>query len=336
MPHILVLGATGTLGSALCAHLLNAGHTVFGLARSPSKASGLLQSEILPVLGSVESPQGITSALLEHPEISVVVDAAAVYGESVTILNIIKAASEERLKRFGAASVPKGIAPKLGYVYVSGMWVHGSDKTNYVSDASPLTGDTDSHTNKPVNMVAWRPEIERLILSADVRSLLDTAIVRPATLYGNTSAIWTAPMMAVHNAAKNGESVAKVPLEAGGTPILIHVADAAAAISCVVEKLPLISGSGVYPVFDVMGHVESMQAIFEGVGRALGFKGTVELVGAAEGDVLADALGASLVGDSTRLRTILGWEGPKRKSFLQGIGVYAKAWQAGFEAQQKK
>jgi nucleoside-diphosphate-sugar epimerase len=65
MPHVLVLGATGTLGSALCTHLLNAGHTVFGLARSPSKASGLLQSEIIPVLGSVELPQGITNALLD-------------------------------------------------------------------------------------------------------------------------------------------------------------------------------------------------------------------------------------------------------------------------------
>jgi hypothetical protein len=52
----------------------------------------------------------------------VVVYAAAVYGESATILNIIKAASEERLKRFAAAKVPKDIAPNLGYVYVSGMW----------------------------------------------------------------------------------------------------------------------------------------------------------------------------------------------------------------------
>jgi nucleoside-diphosphate-sugar epimerase len=335
MPHVLVLGATGTLGSALCAQLLNAGHTVFGLARSSSKASGLLQSEIIPVLGSVESPQGITNALLDHPEISVVVDAAAVYGESVTVLNVIKAASEERLKRFAAASVPKDIAPRLGYVYVSGMWVHGSDKTSYISDANPLTGDTDAHTNKPVAMLAWRPEIERLILSAEVRAVLDTAIVRPATLYGNTSAIWTGPMMAVYNAVKNGASVAKVPLEAGGTPVFIHVADAASAISCVIERLPLISKTGVYPVFDVMGHVESTQAIFEGVGRALGFKGTVELVGAPEGDVLSDALGTSVVADSTRLKTILGWEGPKRKSFLQGIGVYAKAWQAGFEAQKR-
>jgi nucleoside-diphosphate-sugar epimerase len=332
MPNILVLGATGTLGSALCAHLLNAGHTVFGLARSPSKASGLLQSEIIPVLGSVESPQGITNTILDHPEISVVVDAAAVYGESVTVLNVIKAASEERLKRFAAAGVPKDIAPKLGYVYVSGMWVHGSDKTNYKSDANPLTGDTDARTTKPVTMVAWRPEIERLILSAEIQSLLDTAIVRPATLYGNTSAIWTGPMTAVYSAVKNGASAAKVPLEAGGTPVFIHVADAASGISCVIEKLPLISKT---PVFDVMGHVESTQAIFEGVGRALGFNGTVELVGAPEGDVLNEALGASLLGDSTKLKTILGWEGPKRKSFLQGIGVYAKAWQAGFEAHQK-
>ena len=335
MPHVLILGATGTLGSALCLHLLNAGHTVFGLARSPAKASGLLQSEIIPVLGSVESPQGITDALRDHPEISVVIDAAAVYGESVTVLNVIKAASEERMKRFAAAGVPKDVAPKIGYIYVSGMWVHGSDKTTYVSDANPLTGDVDAKMNKPVSMVGWRPEVERLILSAEVRSLLDTAVVRPATLYGNTSAIWTGPMMAVYSAIKEGAKVAKVPLEAGGIAVLIHVADAASAISCVVEKLPLISKTALYPAFDLMGQVESMQAVFEGVGRALGFKGTIELVGAPEGDVLNDALGSSILADSSRLKTILGWEGPKRKTFLQGVGVYAKAWQAGFEAHQK-
>jgi len=335
MPHILILGATGYLGSALCTHLLNAGHTVYGLARSPSKASGLLQLEIIPVLGSVESPAGITEALRAHPEVSVIVDAAAVYGESVTLLNLIKAAGEERLKRFAAAGVPTDIAPKLGYVYVSGMWVHGSDKAGYASDGNPLTGDIDASTTKPVAMVGWRPQVERLILSAETRDLLDTAIVRPACMYGNASGIWTGPMMTILNAVNGGAGAVKIPLEAGGTASLVHVADAASGISCVIEKLPLMAKTGVYPVFDVMAQVESLEAIFEGAGRTLGLKDNVELIGAAKGDVLSDALGASVVGDSTRLISILGWEGPKRKSFLQGIAVYTKAWQAAFEARKE-
>ena len=136
MPHVLVLGATGTLGSALCRALLRAGHTVYGLARSSAKASSLWQSEIIPVLGSVESPQAILETLRASPEISVVVDAAAVHGESATLLNLFKSAGEERLRDFVKKGVPRNIAPKLGYVYVSGMWGKQSPVTTLLVDIS--------------------------------------------------------------------------------------------------------------------------------------------------------------------------------------------------------
>ena len=333
MPSILVLGATGYLGSAICSTLLNNGHTVYGLARSQAKASTLIQSETIPVIGSVQSPEAITRILTTHPEITIVVDAAAVYGDSVTLLNLIKEAGTARLQRFNAAKIPQGVAPKLGYVYVSGMWVHGSSRAEYVSDANPLTRDTDAEVTKPVAIVGWRPEVERLVLAKETRDVLDTAIVRPACMYGRSSAIWSGPMMALHSAL--GQDTAKIALAPGATPIFIHVADAAAGIVTVLEKLPLISGTGMYPVFDVMGQVESMQAIMEGAALVMGFKGKVELVGAPEGDYLGDALGTSTLGDSTRLKTILGWKGPVQKGFLQGIEVYTKAWLAGFEAQKR-
>ena len=161
--------------------------------------------------------------------------------------------------------------------------------------------------------------------------MLDTAIVRPACAYGNTSAIWTAPLSTIYQAAKSSESHVKVGLEPGAVTSLIHVDDAGSAICCVIEKLPLITHTGVYPVFNLVGTVESVQAIIEGAARALGFTGKVELVGPAQGDMLSEALGANLTGDSSRLRTILGWEGPKRKGFLQGIHIYAHAWKAGYE-----
>ena len=120
MPHVLIFGATGTIGNAIALALVRSGlHTVYGLARSASKASGLAKQEIIPVQGSISEPGAFLLLLEQHPEISVVIDAAAAYGESETLLNHLISAGQERLEGWAKAGAPAG--PKLGYIYVSGM-----------------------------------------------------------------------------------------------------------------------------------------------------------------------------------------------------------------------
>ena len=122
MPHILVFGATGTIGNAISLALLRSGlHTVYGLARSPAKANGLAKQEIIPVLGSISQPEGFMDLLEKHPEISIVVDAAAAYGESATLVKLLIDAGKKRLQGWEKAGASSG--PKLGYIYVSGMYV---------------------------------------------------------------------------------------------------------------------------------------------------------------------------------------------------------------------
>jgi len=121
-----------------------------------------------------------------------------------------------------------------------------------------------------------------------------------------------------------------IPLDPEAVVALAHSDDAASGIGAVVERVGTLAGTGIYPVFDMCSSIEGLRAIFEGFGRALGFKGTVELVGVKEGDYLGDALSASTVGDSGRAKALLGWS-PKRMSMLQGIDVYANAWKAAFE-----
>ena len=329
MPHVLILGATGNIGNALAAALVRSGnHIVYGLARSPAKAKALALQEIIPVLGSVQEPQGFLQLLADKPEISVVVDAAAVYGESATLLKLIADAGKKRLTKYKEVGVPSG--PKLGYVYVSGMWLHGSSH-NVVSDQDPFVGTSATKT-QPVTMVAWRPEIERMVLASDTKSVLDTAIVRAALTYGGPSGIWTGPFMTALQAARAQPQPPKVQiqLDPNGTAALAHVDDVATGIQAVIEKLPLLAGTDVYPVFDIMNQIEGVQAIMEGVARTFGFKGQVELVGAAPGDVVNDAVGASVIGDSGKARTVLGWA-PRKTGLLAGVAVYAEAWRAGFE-----
>jgi nucleoside-diphosphate-sugar epimerase len=329
MPHILILGATGTIGNALALSLIRSGnHTVYGLARSPAKAKGLAVQEIVPVLGSVQEPQGFLDILEQRPEISVVVDAAAVYGESGKLLQLIVEAGKKRLAKYQEIGVPAG--PKLGYVYVSGMWVHGSSHRT-VSDQNPFVGTSASPT-PPVNMVAWRPEIERQVISPETRSVLDTAVVRAALTYGGAAAIWTGPFATLLQAARAEPQppTAQVQLDPLAAGVLAHVDDVASGIHALIEQLPLVATSGIYPVFDLASQVESIPAIMQAAARVFGYHGVVELVGPAEGDVFSEALGASVVADSGKAKTLLGWV-PKRQGLLLGIEVYAQAWLAGFE-----
>ena len=319
MPRILILGATGYVGSALATTLLRSAHQVYGLARTASKANTLARLEIIPVLGSVQDSTAYIQ-LIKTAHIDIVVDCAGANQASAQILSDVIEAGKERLKAGGG---------KLGFVYTSGTWVHGSSDLR-CSDLDPV--GTAYAKTPPPRMVAWRPQMERDVLKA--RDVLDVVVVRPALVYGREHAIWGSFFGPVLEAArKNGtdnEAVVKIPLEPTSRPGLVHVDDVAEGLRCAVEKLPLISGTGVYPIFDLTTSQESMRDIFEGFGKAVGLKGRVELVEPSEDDLFAEAMQTSTNGDSSRAEQLLGWL-PRRRGFVAGMDVYAKAFVAAQE-----
>ncbi len=316
MPRILVLGATGYIGSALASSLLRSDHKVYGLARTPAKANQLARLEIIPVLGSVQDSSAYIQ-LIKTAHIDVVVDCASANLESAKILSDVKAAGEERLKQGGA---------KLGFVYTSGTFVHGSSHEP-CSDLDPV--GTEYAKAKPPRLVAWRPQMERDVLSA--RDVLDTVVVRPALVYGRDHAIWGSFFGPVLEAATRGDDGAvRIPLEPTDRPSLVHVDDVAEGLRCAVEKLPLISGTGVYPVFDLTTSQESMRDIFDGFGKAVELKGRVELVKSGEDNLFVEAMQTTRSGDSSRAEQLLGWL-PRRRGFVAGMDVYAKAFVAAQE-----
>ena len=209
MPRVLLIGATGFVGSALSGELLRSGaHTVYGLARSPAKATQLAAKEIIPVLGSVDDSAAYLS-LIKTAQIHVVVDCAGANDGSATILRDLLQAGRERIEAGGA---------KLGFVYCSGMWVHGSSYER-VSDLDPV-GTVDAKAQPP-RMVGWRPQLEQEILAG--RSVLDVAIIRPAMTYGREHSFWSPFFGPILAAAKSEEKYVQVPLDPSSRPGLIHV-----------------------------------------------------------------------------------------------------------------
>lgn len=318
MVNVLVVGATGYIGQALCQSLIRSGnHRVFGLARTPEKATSLAKSEVIPILGSIAENAKLIEALSAH-HINVVVDVAGANKESHDLLALLKKVGAERLKAASDANVR---IPKLGFIYGSGIWVHGSSNAP-VNDLMPV-GVLDA-PNAPPEIVAWRPELEQAVLAAS--DVLDVMVIRPALVYGRTSAIWSILFGPIYDAAQQGSASASVAADPESRPGLVHVGDVAAGFHAAVDKLPLISGTGVYPIFDLVTSQESMRDILTSVGKELGFKGTVDLTGYGS-DLFAKALSTSANGSGGRAKTLLGWE-PTRIGFVQSMDIYAKAWLA--------
>ena len=255
--------------------------------------------------------------LIKAAHIDVVVDCAGANRESAKIFSDVKKAGEERLMESGA---------KLGFVYTSGTWVHGSSNER-CSDLDPV--GTEYAKAKPPRLVAWRPQMERDVLGA--RDVLDTVVVRPALVYGREHAVWSSFFGPVVEAAKSEkDETVTVALEPTSRPGLVHVDDVAVGLRCAIEKLPLISGTGVYPVFDLTTSQESMRDIFDSFGETVGLKGRIELVKPGEDDLFAEAIQTSCNGDSSRAEQLLGWL-PRKRGFVAGMDLYAKAFMAAQE-----
>ncbi|KAH8818345.1 hypothetical protein F5882DRAFT_473026 [Hyaloscypha sp. PMI_1271] len=295
MPNVLVVGAIGYIGQALTTSLVRSGtHTIYGLARTPSKASLLASQEINPTLASIDSPS-LPAAIKKH-KINIVIDVSGAATESCSLLHLLITLGREHL------NAAKGVKiPKLGFIYTSGTWVHGSsnEKVNDLMEVG-----TENAPTPPAKLSAWRPVLEQEILAA--ADVLNVMIVRPALVYGRASTIWT-----------------------NSRPGLVHVDDVAAGLEAAVDRLEMISGTGIYPVFDLVSSQESMSEILNAAGRVLGCKGEVRLVGPGE-DLFMDAMGTSFNGDSGRAKMILGWT-PRKVRFVQEIGVFMRAWVAGKE-----
>lgn len=152
-------------------------------------------------------------------------------------------------------------------------------------------------------------------------------ILRPALIYGREGTIWSPFFEPVLDAARNGANSVEIPLDPGARPGLIHVDDAAKASVKAIEKIHLFSGTGVYPVFDLVTSQESMREIFDAVAVCWGLEGTVVLKGHG-GNVFAKAMGASLRGSSARAQQLLEWQPSRLGGFVQDMDVYAAAFVA--------
>ncbi|PUU73713.1 hypothetical protein B9Z19DRAFT_1196731 [Tuber borchii] len=303
MVKVFILGASGFIGFAIALALRRNGHRVYGLVRDSVKGLNLAKHEITPVIGDILRPSSWTF-VIECEGIDVVIDSSNVHQNMSKVLTEAKRLGEARLK-----GLKRG--PKLGFILLSGSWVHGDQP-----DARDIVNELTAPT--PVEMVAWRSAVENELLSSS--DVLDAVVIRPTMLYGGSGSIFSMLLAPIAAAVKGGASEARVLGRKIELPV-IHKDDVADFTLKVVEKISYV-GALSYPVFDITAQHESYTDIIEAAAKHMGFTGAI-IYRDPEGPLatLEHAILTQFNTSSDRARTYLGWE-PRHRDIMGQIDVY--------------
>jgi nucleoside-diphosphate-sugar epimerase len=173
--NIFLTGATGYIGSAVADALINAGHSVTGLARSDEAAAQLHFKGVTAHRGDLSAPRSLIDAAMA-------VD-GVIHTGSTNDGRLDRVAIEAMLDAIAGSGKP--------FVYTSGVWILGDTEGKFADESAPL---------KPTALVAWRPAVEQLVLDGAGRGVRGI-VIRPALVYGRGGGI---PAEMVASARENG------------------------------------------------------------------------------------------------------------------------------------
>jgi nucleoside-diphosphate-sugar epimerase len=158
--RVLVLGGTGSIGSAVVDELLRSGHEVLGLARSERAAAVLRGSGAAPLIGDIRQPESWVGKI---PPVDAVVHAATDFSHDMADV-------DDRLLDV--------LLPMLGtmpcrarFIYTGGCWLYGETRGKVAKETTPFN---------PLPAFAWSvPMLERDLRTAEIEPL----IIHPAMVY---------------------------------------------------------------------------------------------------------------------------------------------------------
>lgn len=286
---VLLIGASGYIGSAVSTHLADAGHQVVALVRTSGRPNTGHEQRV----GDLTDPASLTRAVTS--DIDAIIHLAPPTGDAAVDAAAITALTDP-LRGTGRA-----------FVYASGVWVLGA------------TGSAIADENTPVNppsIVGYRPAMERQVLDAADAGVRAT-VIRPGIVHGNGGGI---PALLVGLARKHG-----VPTYVGEEAVhwpMVHVEDLADLFVTTAEKGP--AGSLWHGVAEPAVPVRDVAAA---AGAAAGVQGEpqpwpVEDARAQLGAPFADALTLDQTVSGDAAREMLGWS-PSRPGAVTDIRAFS-------------
>jgi nucleoside-diphosphate-sugar epimerase len=293
---VFLTGATGYIGGAIATALQAANHEVLGLARSTTAAEKLRRHHIQPIHGNLYDSQSLINGAQQS---NAVIHVAA--SNDAEIAKLDRQAVDIFL------SILEGTGKT--FIYTSGTWILGN------------TGDTIADENSPVNptpLIAWRAEIEPLVLAARERNVR-AIVIRPGLVYGRGGGLVT---MLVQSGLQQG--VVQFVGDGQNRWTLIHVEDLARCYVAALDHAP--SGSLFIAADD--RQIIPLQGIAEAASDAAGVSGQTRSWALTDAQQRMGAFADALVLDqqvsSAKARQILNWQ-PQAPSVFDELkgGSYA-------------
>lgn len=293
---VFLIGGTGFIGSAVVQALVQDGHAVTALTRSPAERAPAEGVTLLE--GDMLEPKGWRGALAGHD--------AAVHAAMDYAADTVEAdrASVHALLEAGRDGALRHV------VYTSGCWVLG--------DTGPTPADEAAPVDHPAKLVAWRPERERQVLEAATDGF-PTAVIRPGMVYGGHGSL-TAGLF--KSAREQGASI--VIGEGRNHWSMVHREDLARLYRLMLEQ----EAEGIFHGVD--GRPLPVEDVAAAASRAAGAGGDIRKIPLEEGrkklGPVADALtldqrlAAPRAGD-------LGWS-PECESFVACAVRAFEEWKA--------
>lgn len=297
--RVFITGGTGYVGSAIVRALVQAGHRVTGLVRSPEKEAALRGLGATPVRGDLKEPSTYVDVAAAH---EAAIHAAFEYGDRGT--DVDRMAVETLLAAARAGAGPRSV------VYTSGVWVLGNTGERPV--------DEDASTARAAPVVVWRPRHERLVLDAGSDQLA-TAVIRPGMVYGGKGGL-----VSRFFASAVEEGAAVFVGRGANRWSLVHRDDLAHLYRLVLEKRARGVFHGVDGAPVAVAHVA--RAASQAVGKSGATRGIPLEEARRRMGPMADALCLDQV-VATRRSAEFGWK-PKYVSFPDSARAAFDEWRA--------
>lgn len=178
MTKILILGATGNIGSSVTRELVRRGHEVYGLARSPRAERVLAELGAFPLTGDLRAPDPWMAEIAAfHTLIHV---AATFEDDMASVDNLLIESLDREVRRRGL---------DLRVIYTGGVWLYGDT-------AEAVKSEDDAFD--PIGAFAWMVANARKLME---NPLLTTAVIHPGMVYHRDGGV----MREWVSAAKRGE-----------------------------------------------------------------------------------------------------------------------------------
>ncbi len=293
---IFVTGATGFVGSAAASALIQSGHDVIGLVRTPSKAEALVAASMRTVVGDMLDP---SSYLPVVEDVDAVVQAAqlAVPGR-LTAAKVARINDADRVMTTELARAC--LAHGKRFVYTNGCFGYGDHGDEWITEETPLEpspmGVGHAEMVEHLNRLHREGQVGHGDLDRRVRlwargmfesSFVDTLRKKQLRVFGAGDNYWST----------------------------IHVDDLARAFVCAIDADGSVSGENFNIVDD---HPSTLRSLVDSITDASDHRrvGHIPpwLIGLIIGRPLVASLTTSFRVSNSKAKAQLGWE-PKYPSF---------------------